>query len=96
MKKSFVFSIITILALLIVACQPEVITETVIEEKIVEVEVEVEAEGVVTIGYGAPELSGEIDICLVWSAPITLLTKAIASERLMIETMSSTQKIPVP
>ena len=56
MKKSFVFSIIAILALLIVACQPEVITETVVEEKIVEVEVE--AEGVVTIGYGAPELSG--------------------------------------
>ena len=49
-KKKLVFSVIAILAMLIVACQPEVITETVIEEKIVEVEVEVEAD-VLTIAF---------------------------------------------
>lgn len=58
MKKNLVFSIIAILAMMIVSCAPapEVVTETVVETQIVEVEVE--KEGVVTIGYGAPELSG--------------------------------------
>jgi len=60
MKKSLVFSVIAILAMLIVACQPQVVTETVVETQMVEVEkiVEVEKAGNVTIGYGAPELSG--------------------------------------
>ncbi len=46
-------------ALGLTACQPEVITETVVEEKIVEVE----KEGAVTIGYAAPGLvGGQINI----------------------------------
>ena len=48
-------------ALGLTACQPEVVTETVVEEKIVEVEVE--KEGPVTIGYAAPGLvGGQINI----------------------------------
>jgi len=56
MKKSIVLSIVAIVAMLAVACQPQVVTETVVETKIVEKVVE--EEGVITIGYGAPELSG--------------------------------------
>ncbi len=56
MKKSIIFSVIAVVALLAVACQPQVVTETktVVETQIVEVE----KKGAVTIGYGAPELSG--------------------------------------
>lgn len=42
MKKSIVFSVIAIFAILAVACQPQVITETVVETQIVEKVVEVE------------------------------------------------------
>ena len=58
MKKSIIFSVIAVVALLAVACQPQVVTETktVVETQIVEVEVE--KEGAITIGFGAPELSG--------------------------------------
>jgi ABC-type sugar transport system substrate-binding protein len=56
MKKSIIFSVIAIVAMLIAACAPKVVTETktVVETQIVEVE----KKGNVTIGYGAPELSG--------------------------------------
>jgi len=56
MKKSIIFSVIAVVALLAVACQPQVVTETktVVETQIVEVE----KQGAITIGYGAPELSG--------------------------------------
>jgi len=56
MKKSIIFSVVVAIALLAVACQPQVVTETVVETQMVEVEVE--GKGPVTIGYGAPELSG--------------------------------------
>ncbi len=57
MKKSIIFSVIAVVALLAVACQPQVVTETetVVETQIVEVEVDTSG---VTLGYGAPELSG--------------------------------------
>ena len=54
-KFLFIFGIVAALGL--TACQPEVITETVVEEKIVEVEVEAEDTGI-QIGYAAPALYG--------------------------------------
>jgi len=56
MKKSIIFSVIAVIAMLAVACQPQVVTEKVVETQIVEKMVEGEKN--VTIGYGAPELSG--------------------------------------
>jgi len=58
MKKRmlFIMALVAAFAIMVTACQPQVVTETV--EVPVEVEkiVEVEKEGVVTIGYGAPSL----------------------------------------
>ena len=51
----FIFGIVAALGL--VACQPEVVTETVVEEKIVEVEVAAE-DASIQIGYAAPALYG--------------------------------------
>ena len=56
MKKSIIFSVIAVVAMLAVACQPQVVTETVVETQIVEKMVE--GDKAITIGYGAPELSG--------------------------------------
>ena len=54
-KVLFIFGIVAALGL--VACQPEVVTETVVEEKIVEVEVAAE-DASIQIGYAAPALYG--------------------------------------
>jgi len=63
MKKIKILAVLSIIAMLAIsacAAEPEVITETVVETQIVEVEAE---DGAVTIGYAAPGLvGGQINI----------------------------------
>jgi len=54
MKKNGLVYVVLLMGILISACQPQVVTETLVETQIVEVE----KEGALTIGYAAPGLMG--------------------------------------